>query len=589
MSSFSFSQSTSEVDSLLAIVKSTKNDSLKMLTYNVLRRSTYYSDAETSKAYTKNYLELAQKLKDSHHIALGRFFLGNAEVLAGNYDTALSNYIISGNYYERKKDSSRLCSVLNSIGAVYEKTRNDSMSLLYYKRSLKISKSIQDNRRSGIASGNIGNIYNDQGDFVTAITFLEDAVSDLSINPKHISFLILGEINLANAYGQNKEYKKAFNLYQDVLKKVDTIKNVYNHANVLRGISDVLIHQKEYEKSLPYAEKAFRIFSENNFTDDSFQLIPELIEIHEATGNYKEAVALYSEYTKIKDSLFTETKDKNIAEAVQKYETEKKDAELKLLKVEGEKREQENRLYFILALAGLCVAGLLGYFGYRNKQKNTILAKQKSLLEKTVDEKNVLLKEVHHRVKNSFQIVSSLLYLQSENVSDKNAKSAIKEAENRVRSMVLVHQRLYNKDELVGINSKEYISDLVKDIFDSHQFHKEPVAYKLNIEPLVLDIETITPLGLIINELIINTMKHAFDGSDSNNEILVDFAKVDDNLLLKVTDNGKGFEGDIKQTSFGISLMNALSKSLKAKLNYISEPNKGTQAILNISKFTILS
>ncbi|PWI29524.1 hypothetical protein DI383_12000 [Flavobacteriaceae bacterium LYZ1037] len=579
----------SEIDSLKNVIKTSANDSVKMITYNALRRATYYTDAETSKTYTKNYLELATKLKDSHHIALGRFFLGNAEVLAGNYDTALSNYIIAGNYYEKEKDSSRLCSVLNSIGAVYEKTRNDSLSLLYYKRSLKISKSISDNRRSGIASINIGNIYNELGDIDTSITFLEDAISDLSIDPNHQSFLILGEVNLANAYGQNKEYKKAFNLYQEILKKVDTIKDVYNQANVLRGISDVFVHQKEYKNALPYAEKAFRIFNENNFTDDSFQLIPELIEIHEANGNYKEAVTLYSKYTKIKDSLFTETKDKNIAEAVQKYETEKKDAELKLLKLEGEKKDQQNKLYIALAFAGLLIAGLLGFFGYKNMQKNTVLAKQKKLLEATLSEKNTLLKEVHHRVKNSFQIVSSLLYLQSENTDDKEAKIAIKEAENRVRSMVLVHQKLYNKEELVGINTKEYITDLVKDIFESHQFQKKPIAYQLDVESLVLDIESITPIGLILNELIINALKHAFQDVTDKSELKVLFSKENNELVLKVIDNGKGFEGEIKNSSFGITLMNALSKKLKATLSYVSAHNKGTEAVLKIKKFNILS
>jgi two-component sensor histidine kinase len=181
------------------------------------------------------------------------------------------------------------------------------------------------------------------------------------------------------------------------------------------------------------------------------------------------------------------------------------------------------------------------------------------------------------------------LYLQSENVTDQKAKLAIKEAENRVRSMVLVHQKLYNKEELVGINSKEYISALVKDIFESHQFQKDPITYNLNIESLVLDIETITPLGLILNELIINTMKHAFKDNEVGNIVGVDFSKVNNELVLKVIDNGKGFEGDIKQTSFGIKLMKALSKQLKAQLNYKSKPSEGTQAILSISKFKILS
>ncbi len=584
-----FSQNTEEIDSLRNVIKTATNDSIKMLTYNKLRRATYYSDAETSKSYTKNYLEYAIKLKDSHNIALGHFFLGNAEVVGGNYDEALTNYLISGNYYERKKDSKRLCSVLNSIGAVHEKTQNDSLSLVYYKRSYDLSKSLGDKRRSGIASINIGNIYNNLNEMPKAIKHLEDAISDLSENPAHQSFLILGEINLAGAYGKSNKYSSAESLYSSLLKKIDTLEDPYNYANVLRGMSNVLVQQNKGEKALPYAVKAFNKYTENNFKDERYQVMPELISAYKTSGNYKKALEVFDEYNSLKDSLLTENQDKNIAEAVQKYETDKKDTELKLLKVEGEKNEQRKQLYLILALAGLIIAGLLAFFGYKNTQKNKKLNSQKTILERTLDEKNVLLREVHHRVKNSFQIVSSLLYLQSENVTDEKAKIAIKEAENRVRSMVLVHQKLYNKDELVGINSQEYISDLIKDIFESHSMQKEPVTYNLNIESHVLDIETITPLGLILNELIINTIKHAFEGNEKGNTIHVDFSKIKDKLVLKVIDNGKGFEGEIKQTSFGITLMKALSKQLKASLNYESKLKEGTQAILSISKFNILS
>ena len=155
--------------------------------------------------------------------------------------------------------------------------------------------------------------------------------------------------------------------------------------------------------------------------------------------------------------------------------------------------------------------------------------------------------------------------------------------------MVLIHQKLYNRDELVGINTKEYFGDLVKDIFQSHQLKSESIDYQLNIEPYILDIETITPLGLILNELIINTLKHAFEGTDEKGKLNVNFDKEKDCLVLKVKDNGKGFEGEVKNTSFGIKLMKALSKKLKANLEYHSNTNKGTEVILTIRKFNIIS
>lgn len=215
-----------------------------------------------------------------------------------------------------------------------------------------------------------------------------------------------------------------------------------------------------------------------------------------------------------------------------------------------------------------------------------MLNRQKQILEIALDEKNILLREVHHRVKNSFQIVSSLLYLQSEDVDNTEAKRAIKEAENRVRSMVLIHQKLYNKEEVVGINTAEYIEDLVRDIFESHT---TDIARQLDIQPLVLDIDTVTPLGLILNELITNTLKHAFTHNNKGHLLRIAFRQEKEKLVLKVRDNGAGFTDEIKDTSFGIKLMKALAKKIRAELRYTATPDGGTEAVLIVQKFNILS
>ena len=154
--------------------------------------------------------------------------------------------------------------------------------------------------------------------------------------------------------------------------------------------------------------------------------------------------------------------------------------------------------------------------------------------------------------------------------------------------MVLIHQKLYSKDQLVGIDTHEYISDLVKDIMESHQFQNHSLAYTLNIEPLILNIETITPIGLIINELIVNVLKHAFNEIDKNSLLSISLKKIGEELILQIQDNGKGFHEEIKETSFGIKLIKALSKKLKADLKFDSKKNKGTLATLTIKRFNTL-
>jgi len=470
ITTLSYGQNKVVLDSLLQVVKINKNDSLVMNAYNKLRRATYYSDAKASKNYTKKYLEYAQKRKDSHNIILAQFYLGNANIISGNYNKALNKYLLAANYYERKKDSNKLSSVLNSLGAVHEKIKNDSLSLHYYKLARKIAKSRKDYRRSGIASINIGNIYNKIDSLKIAIFFLKDAVNDLTIynNDKYKSTLILSKINLASVYTKNNNIDKATILYKELLKTIDTINDIYSYAGTLFGKSNVLFKQGKIKQALPFAEKAYQKFKKINYIDNQFQMIPKLIIINKKLNNNSKVIDLYEKYTILKDSILNIKQDKNIANAIQKYESEKKDAQLKVLTLEAEKTEQQRRLYLYLALAGLLITGLIGYFLYKNKKSNTLLESKNIQLNKALTDNEVLLKETHHRVKNSLQMISSLLYLQSENMQDEKAAASVKDGQIRVKSMALIHQKLYQKDNLTGVEVSDYINDLAKSIFQSH-------------------------------------------------------------------------------------------------------------------------
>lgn len=580
-----FHAQTTEIDSLQNVVKTSTNDSIKMDAFNKLRRVTYYQNPDTSRHYTIKYLEFARKRKDSHNIVLAHFFLGNAKVIQGDYTSAMTDYLIGADYYEAQKDSARLTSVFSSIGVVQEKINNDSLALVYNSRAKNIANQLGDIRRSAIASVNNGNIFIRQKKYKEAISNLEEAKVKFGDNPNYKAFLNITNLNLAQAYRQNKNLIKSQNLYSQLVNEIDSINDSYNYANVLRGLSELRTDQKKNKEALNYGKKAFKIYTVNNFNDERMQMFPELIDLYRTEGQPDQALKLYDEYQVVKDSLLNVETTKNIADAVQKYETEKKDAQLQVMTLENEKAAQQQKLYLYLALIGLISVLIIGFFLYKNNQKNALLAKQKQKLEVTIDEKNTLLKETHHRVKNSFQIVSSLLYLQSENIEDKEAQIAVKEAQNRVRSMVLIHQKLYNKDQLVGINTQEYFEDLTKDILESHQSQEQNISYDLNVTPIVLGIETITPIGLILNELITNCLKHAFANSSSDNKVSINFREERNTLVLEVIDNGTGIQGEVNASSFGIKLIRALSKKLKATLEYDKIQPKGTRAALAINRY----
>ncbi len=195
-------------------------------------------------------------------------------------------------------------------------------------------------------------------------------------------------------------------------------------------------------------------------------------------------------------------------------------------------------------------------------------------LQNSLSEKEVLLKEIHHRVKNNLQVISSLLYLNSKKIKDKDALEMFKESQNRVKSIALVHERLYQSKDLGKIDFKEYVVKLTNDLFRSFAINASLVKLNININNIYISIDTAVPCGLIINELISNSLKYAFPeiGITQNDcNITIDFNKNGNNeLILQIYDNGKGLpEGlDISKTqSLGLQLVDTLVAQLEGTLD----------------------
>lgn len=236
----------------------------------------------------------------------------------------------------------------------------------------------------------------------------------------------------------------------------------------------------------------------------------------------------------------------------------------------------------LLMLSGFSIFTLY----QKQKRKNIVIQKQASDLE-------VLMKEIHHRVKNNMQIVSSLLDLQSISIKDQHASDAVKEGKNRVQSMALIHQNLYSENNLKGIKAKEYISNLLQNLCDSYNISNDKVKINSNIEDLNLDVDTMIPIGLILNELLTNAFKYAFpqDAVHSTNTTgVLEIALKEENkqLQLSVKDNGPGFplELDAKTAkSFGLRMIRAFAQKLKAVVEIKND--NGASVELSIKKYAL--
>jgi PAS domain S-box-containing protein len=190
-------------------------------------------------------------------------------------------------------------------------------------------------------------------------------------------------------------------------------------------------------------------------------------------------------------------------------------------------------------------------------------------IKASLEEKEVLLKEIHHRVKNNLQIVSSLLQLQASYIKDNDALQIFEESRDRIKSMALIHEQLYQSNDLAQIDFPEYLRSLLSMVLSAHRSNRTRVDTKLHVDPIQLDLDTAIPIGLITNELVTNSLKYAFAGR-SVGEIGVRLTKSETgDFLLMVSDNGVGFPEKFnfdKANSLGLRLVRILSKQMRARL-----------------------
>ena len=210
----------------------------------------------------------------------------------------------------------------------------------------------------------------------------------------------------------------------------------------------------------------------------------------------------------------------------------------------------------------------IGTFGI--SRDITMLKRVEEQINASLSEKEILLKEIHHRVKNNLQIISSLLNLQADYVKEEGTLNMFMESRNRVRSMALIHEKLYQSQDLARIDFGEYIGNLSDYLFQSYGVNRETIALKINAKGVLLNIDTAIPCGLIINELVSNSLKHAFNAGVKG-EICIDLASNPDHgLVLKVGDNGIGLpEGlDFRNTqSLGLQLVTTLVEQLEGTID----------------------
>jgi two-component sensor histidine kinase len=404
-------------------------------------------------------------------------------------------------------------------------------------------------------------------------------------------------------YNSIRDYSRADKYAQEMISLEPSLgKDNEIRRDVEYDIGEYYFNKKQFAKAKTYFEKALDEAVLNNSANTIKDVNLMLFEADSSLGNYISAIRHLNQFRQLNDSIFNETKSKQITEVQAKYETEKKEQNIKLL--ENESKLQQNELLqashtrnWILAAVVLLliIAGLM-FRNLRLKQRTNRklevhekeIEKQNNTLRHLVYEKDSLLKEkewlikeIHHRVKNNLQMVISLLNAQTEFLNNPAAINAIKESRERMQAIAIIHQKLYKIDNSTEVNMRSYINELVENIKNSFA-DTERIYFKLEIDDVALDISQSVPLGLILNEAITNAVKYAYPENEKGVIQVSLKHHVTDRLQLKIEDNGRGLPPGLnieQSNSLGLQLIRLFSEQLEGELYFVN--NNGLEMILN--------
>ncbi|HBY68375.1 MAG TPA: histidine kinase, partial [Flavobacteriaceae bacterium] len=386
-----------------------------------------------------------------------------------------------------------------------------------------------------------------------------------------------------NIYKYLEEYDKAIADYNYCYEGAKKIGLEQYMMPPTANIGHVYILQGNYAEALPYNLKAIEIMKRTGNTKNLWENYMHVSNIYRQLGDYKNALEYHELYEQGHAEYLTTITSRIESEAHVKYETAKKTIEIGAQKAKIEHQKRIQILYISIAvLLAIILSGM--FFTIKNiRKKRKALAKANQELDAKNKQNELLLKEIHHRVKNNLEMVKSLIALQSAQLTDKASKEAMLASQNRVQSMGIIHQKLYQGTNLGAIEMKDYFINLSEGVLDTFNA-EDKVKIECAMEELNLDVDTAVPIGLIVNELLTNALKYAFP-KGSEGTINISLKEENNDLKLQVSDNGIGKTAGTapKGTGFGTQLIRLLTQQLDGSL--FEEHKKGTSVFFTFKNY----
>ncbi|HEV7380481.1 MAG TPA: histidine kinase dimerization/phosphoacceptor domain -containing protein [Dyadobacter sp.] len=503
---------------------------------------------------------------------------------------SISNYQKAQELFRKSGDVKREIRSFQRIAGIYISNRDVAHAEQYVQRALKLAFGQK-------MENEIAYLYTDQatvedirGNYNAALDYNQKAVNILKkIGEDHYVTLFNRGIILKNA----GRFQESIGVYEECLAYAQNTNFPEMLEMIYVNMPYSLLQVGDTERAEAYAKKVLELapgsFNKLAITRDAYDILAKVALKRNA---FEKAYNFQLKWIAYRDSVFNLETNRQLVEAESKFQVKEKQQEIQRL--DNENRERKLQLFWLTAgLLLLAIVLFIAVWQYlvirrvnrKLEETNFNLQTANQQINTQSLQLKELMQELHHRVKNNLAIVSSLLSLQADRLDDQKAALAVMEGQQRVEAMSLIHNQLYLTDNVTGVNMKEYVSDLTTGLMQSFR-QGDPFHMRLDIEPIVLDVELAVPIGLIINELTTNAFKHAYKEVEEA-ELSIRLWN-EDKMYLEIKDNGPGIAPEDWQKtgdSFGKRLIKSLTKQAKGQIAVFSE--SGSRFLLSFPKSVV--
>lgn len=571
-----FEKAVKDGERAYAILSQTKDIEKRLSAASYLAYA-YLDNSNYTKARAVLLKNLPKATNHGDPKILGRFYLFLGETYEDETASSseLKYYKKALFYYNQCNDQLGKISLYQRIAYVYKKINLNNEALKYINLAIHLKP---DAYNLVILNLEKARIYNKLKHFKKAnVLALQNEQTIINNQLKSSDINWVNALCLAISFDGLKEYKAAIGKCQEILKAdIDddtrmSALNILSHSYL--KTNQLQLARKSIDESLLLRNKV-----NDEGLEDTYKIKSE---IEEALGNFNQALYYRKMYTELKDEKDEKINENRIYQLQVDFEVSEKENKIKKLEIIDLQQslnisKQKNYLIIsgfftvlamILVVVFLLVARSIKKRNIKIEYTNNELSKSQIIIQKALNEKELLLKEIHHRVKNNFQLVLSLLNIQAREGEIQDINYFLEKGQSRIISMALIHENLYQTEKLDEVFFQTYIENLVEAIQSTFKNDTQFITTEVQAQDINFDIQTSIPIGLIINELFSNILKHAFPNGEKG-AVKIEITALEENTYqLIVTDNGVGIQHlENKKKTLGLELVRLLVQQLKGSI-----------------------